>query len=344
MSRNKPEIVDLSMDGDDDFPPQGSTASVVAAAASTPPDVGGPRRSARDSKSTVVWIDGYAVKKTNNYSVTEGEYIYHDNDLYDTVSPSQKRRAAAALAAKKKPKTTPQPRQVSPQEIARTEHNNAVKKAKNEKQGVRRAFLSQNCEILKPFVEDSVYQELVAEKGLATVHPFQSQEVAQPLLVTGGVMRDYQIDGLNFLWNHHRRNLGMILGDEMVSALCRKDRPLVHENAKLVSQLAIFFIQGLGKTVQTISLLCRLKEETEEKQGPSLVVCPLSVLSSWMKELAFWAPSLKVFRLHNSSSSGQELARRAMMDSFVDFDVILTTYEMVKTPHLKSLYSRLHFR
>ncbi|KAG7366569.1 SNF2-related protein [Nitzschia inconspicua] len=133
-------------------------------------------------------------------------------------------------------------------------------------------------------------------------------------MLTGGTLRDYQKEGLTFLVNNHRRNCGMILGDEM----------------------------GLGKTVQTISLLCYLKE-VEGKTGPSLVVCPLSVLSSWMKELKFWAPALKVFRLHNSNSSQQEKSRQAIMDSVVEYDVVLTTYEMVKAPSLNSFFQRLHF-
>ncbi|KAL3918948.1 MAG: hypothetical protein SGILL_004001 [Bacillariaceae sp.] len=297
------------------------TTASTSALKESPMDGGQQRRSARDhkSKATLIWIDGYAVKKTNNYSVTEGEYVYHDNDLYDTVSPSQKRRVKAAISssvANKKPKATA-PRKASPQELARIAHNNTVKQSKEEKQGLRLAFLKQHAQVLKPFMEDAVYEKLVSsqpEKQPTADAQYRPIKVAQPSLITGGALRDYQLEGLAFLVNCYKQNLGAILGDEM----------------------------GLGKTVQTCSLLCYLKE-TEKKQGPSLVVCPLSVLSSWMKELAFWAPSLNVFRLHNSSGSGQEQARRAMMDSFVEYDVIVTTYEMVKTAHLKTLFSRLQF-
>jgi SWI/SNF-related matrix-associated actin-dependent regulator of chromatin subfamily A member 5 len=60
---------------------------------------------------------------------------------------------------------------------------------------------------------------------------------------------------------------------------------------------------GLGKTLQTLSLIQHLKEN-DPKTGigrsarPFLVICPLSVLSSWMAESKKWAPGLKVIRFH----------------------------------------------
>lgn len=60
---------------------------------------------------------------------------------------------------------------------------------------------------------------------------------------------------------------------------------------------------GLGKTLQTLSLIQYLKENEPKsgvgrQQRPFLVICPLSVLSSWMAESRKWAPSLKVIRFH----------------------------------------------
>jgi SNF2 family DNA or RNA helicase len=56
---------------------------------------------------------------------------------------------------------------------------------------------------------------------------------------------------------------------------------------------------GLGKTLQTLSLIQHLKETdprvaTGRQQRPFLVVCPLSVLSSWMAEARRWTPKLRV--------------------------------------------------
>ena len=71
---------------------------------------------------------------------------------------------------------------------------------------------------------------------------------------------------------------------------------------------------GLGKTLQTISLICHLKE-TEDRTGPSVVICPLSVLESWYNEIKRWAPSLKVLRLHANSKQLTEVIKRNMANA-----------------------------
>jgi SNF2 family DNA or RNA helicase len=161
-----------------------------------------------------VYIDGHAVLKTNNYVVKGMSYSYADNSQLDTA-PSVKRRVNAASSSTvdgvaKKPKTmTP-----SPQEVKRTLHNEGVVQAKESKQGLRRAFLKENAEVLKPFLEDYVYQGIMEDTTAVSV-AYVSERVSQPKLVTGGTLRDYQLDGLQFIVDCHRQNLGCILGDEM---------------------------------------------------------------------------------------------------------------------------------
>jgi SNF2 family DNA or RNA helicase len=87
---------------------------------------------------------------------------------------------------------------------------------------------------------------------------------AQPSFIAGGTMRDYQLKGLNWLISRFDYRVGAILGDEM----------------------------GLGKTLQTIAFIGYLKL-VRKAPGSALVVCPLSVLSSWMAELRRWCPSLR---------------------------------------------------
>lgn len=51
-------------------------------------------------------------------------------------------------------------------------------------------------------------------------------------------------------------------------------------------------LQGLGKTLQTISLLACLHLELpankDKEQGPSLVLCPTAIVDVWMAEMARW--------------------------------------------------------
>jgi len=80
---------------------------------------------------------------------------------------------------------------------------------------------------------------------------------------------------------------------------------------------------GLGKTLQTLSLIQYLKENDPKsgigrQQRPFLVVCPLSVLSSWMAEARKWAPELKVIRFHGPMKERNRLKKIVVgeMDMF----------------------------
>ncbi len=79
---------------------------------------------------------------------------------------------------------------------------------------------------------------------------------------------------------------------------------------------------GLGKTVQTIAwyLLTRRKGE-----GPLLVVAPLSVVPNWRREIATFAPSLKVYtHLGTDRLRANKFAEKA-----AEVDIVLTNYPLL---------------
>ena len=168
----------------------------------------GNRRSGRKRVSTTVKIDGYDVLVKNNYVVKGMTY---QTDAY------------TADVAKKKPKTEPMKppkapteRKQSPSEAARLKHNEAVKASTQGKQSYRRDFLVKHREILDPFMDDHTRRVLQQWTEAKSSSKFREEKLfAQPELITGGEMRDYQLVGLNFLVNLYRQNIGMILGDEM---------------------------------------------------------------------------------------------------------------------------------
>ena len=98
-----------------------------------------------------------------------------------------------------------------------------------------------------------------------------------------GTLRPYQERGLSWLSFLSRLGLGGILADDM----------------------------GLGKTAQTLALLL-------SAPGPSLLICPMSLLSNWRKEAARFAPGLRVYVHHGGAR------RRA--DVAADADLVVTTY------------------
>jgi SNF2 family DNA or RNA helicase len=75
---------------------------------------------------------------------------------------------------------------------------------------------------------------------------------------------------------------------------------------------------GLGKTVQTLALLLR-NWETEKR--PTLLICPVSVIPNWEKEVARFAPSLPFMRHHsgdrlvNAAEFADAARRRALVFS-----------------------------
>lgn len=114
----------------------------------------------------------------------------------------------------------------------------------------------------------------------------------QPKLFSGGTLKDYQLDGMEWLITLFENGLNGILADEM----------------------------GLGKTIQCIAFLTFLMENGIP--GPFLVVVPLSTISNWYNELARFAPSLKVLKYTGSKNERSALA--------IDpkYNVVLTSYEI----------------
>jgi len=101
-------------------------------------------------------------------------------------------------------------------------------------------------------------------------------------------MKPYQLSGLSFLLHLYENGMSGMLGDEM----------------------------GLGKTLQTLSLFQYLKEHGHRRSSsdefqPALVICPLSVINSWVTEARKWTPQLKVMRFHGGLHERQQLKKVA---------------------------------
>ncbi len=104
-----------------------------------------------------------------------------------------------------------------------------------------------------------------------------------------GTLRPYQHRGFSWLVTLGKIGLGACLADDM----------------------------GLGKTVQVI---CHILARRGRNAPPCLVICPTSVLGNWQREIARFAPSLRVIR-HHGMHRGLQGASKA--------DVVLTTYGLL---------------
>ncbi|WP_314242011.1 DEAD/DEAH box helicase [Streptomyces kutzneri] len=108
-------------------------------------------------------------------------------------------------------------------------------------------------------------------------------------------LRDYQLRGLRWLARMTSLGLGACLADDM----------------------------GLGKTITLIALhLHRNRSGNPGTAGPTLVVCPASLLGNWQREIEKFAPGTPVRRFHGPGRSLAGLTEHAGHAG----EFVLTTY------------------
>lgn len=158
-------------------------------------------------------------------------------------------------------------------------------------------------EAAKEWVGISAGQHL--EKVLQELrHPERVPEATPPGIRTD--LRPYQRVGVHWLRFMTRLGLGSCLADDM----------------------------GLGKTIQVLALLLYLKHDSTQRENPSLLIVPASLIANWKAEISRFAPSLSMFIAHPSETNGEGKA----LDACGDCDLVITTYTMLG--RLESLRQR----
>lgn len=104
-------------------------------------------------------------------------------------------------------------------------------------------------------------------------------------------LRDYQIEGFNYLSRFTHWKIGTCLADDM----------------------------GLGKTVQTIALILE-----QAINGPILVVAPTSVCFNWLEELNKFAPTIKSYLLHNENK------RTELIQNLQAGELLICSYNLMQ--------------
>jgi len=104
-------------------------------------------------------------------------------------------------------------------------------------------------------------------------------------------LREYQKSGYNWFRTLDYLGFGGILGDEM----------------------------GLGKTLQAITLLL------SKPNSKTLIIAPTSLIYNWKNEFNKFAPSMNI-----AISNGIKEEREELIKNYKDYDVILTTYNLLR--------------
>lgn len=81
---------------------------------------------------------------------------------------------------------------------------------------------------------------------------------------------------------------------------------------------------GLGKTVQLLALetLESVQRHQDRGVGPTLLLCPMSLVGNWQQEAARFAPNLRVYAHHG----GARLHGEALRDHLERTDLVVSTY------------------
>jgi len=108
-----------------------------------------------------------------------------------------------------------------------------------------------------------------------------------PIPAVNAELRNYQHDGLEWLTWLEDNDVGGILADDM----------------------------GLGKTLQVLALV------SNSHPGPTLVVCPVTLVDTWLRQAAQFTPALTVTAFHGTD--------RGEVAGKIDADVVVTTYGLL---------------
>ncbi|XP_067442389.1 chromodomain-helicase-DNA-binding protein 6 isoform X1 [Thunnus thynnus] len=136
----------------------------------------------------------------------------------------------------------------------------------------------------------------------------------------GNQLREYQLEGMNWLLFNWYNRKNCILADEM----------------------------GLGKTIQSITFLYEIF--SMGIRGPFLIIAPLSTITNWEREFRTWT-RMNVIVYHGSQISRQMILQYEMfhrdaqgntIPGVLKFHGLITTFEMIMAdcPELKKLHWR----
>ncbi|XP_076654691.1 DNA excision repair protein ERCC-6 isoform X2 [Halictus rubicundus] len=169
--------------------------------------------------------------------------------------------------------------------------------------------------------DEQMYRQRVEESGRAKSEPLH--KIDNLFKVPQSIWKrlyKYQRVSVQWLWELHCRNLGGLLGDEM----------------------------GLGKTVQIIAFLAGLDCSELLSDGgrfrglgPSIIVCPATLMEQWVKHFHDWWPILRVVVLHQSGTYNGDL--EYLLHSLKSGGILITSYSGILNHKDLLVANRWHY-
>lgn len=117
-------------------------------------------------------------------------------------------------------------------------------------------------------------------------------------------LRDYQIDGFQWLMRLAHWGVGACLADDM----------------------------GVGKTLQALAVIL-----TRAPAGPTLIVAPTSVCLNWVSEAQRFAPTLNTIQFGHGD-------RQKMLDNLQPFDILICSYGLLQQEELAQMLALVQWQ
>ncbi|MCA0173964.1 DEAD/DEAH box helicase [Bacillus sp. RAR_GA_16] len=113
----------------------------------------------------------------------------------------------------------------------------------------------------------------------------------------GHVLRDYQVEGYQWMKTLASYGFGGVLADDM----------------------------GLGKTLQSLTFIVSELEVIRTQRKPVLIVCPSSLTYNWFNEIKKFAPEIQALIIDGNQARRAKLQKRGSA-----MDVIITSYPLLR--------------
>ncbi|XP_015435912.1 PREDICTED: DNA excision repair protein ERCC-6-like [Dufourea novaeangliae] len=255
------------------------------------------------------------VEKTKDLNQNDGNNIYRLNEVNDSVTDRSHSRNTLICCNTSKDNTQEAVKGTDISESVDIENNSgsdyvpsdeqidsedempsSKKKKTATKSGHRKRVFDDG--------DEQIYRQRVEESGHQK--PKSMHKIDNLFKVPQSIWKKlykYQRISVQWLWELHCRNLGGLLGDEM----------------------------GLGKTVQVIAFLAGLDcsellsdGERFRGLGPTIIVCPATLMEQWVKHFHDWCPILRVVVLHQSGTYNGDL--EYLIHSLKSGGILITSY------------------
>jgi len=119
-------------------------------------------------------------------------------------------------------------------------------------------------------------------------------------------LRDYQIEGFNWMSRLAHWGVGACLADDM----------------------------GLGKTLQALALIL-----SRASTGATLVIAPTSVCLNWVSEAERFAPNLNIIQFSNLDKNRQEI-----VDQLKPFDILICSYGLLQQEQVAKMLAQVQWQ